>query len=368
MSEFLVSTRKGLFSVAKRDGEWRITGSHFLGDRVSLTCVDRRDGTRYAALDHGHFGVKLHRSDNNGDSWTEIACPAFPPKPEGLSDKDGMGREIPWAVKLIWSLAPGGDDEPGALWCGTIPGALFRSTDRGDSWTLVESLWQHPDRNMWFGGGYDWPGIHSICVDPRDSRRVLAGVSCGGVWRTEDSGETWSVCAKGMRADFMPPEQQGDERTQDPHRVVQCAAHPDRLWTQHHCGIYRSDDDSRTWEEITDVSPSTFGFAVAVHPGDPDTAWFIPAIKDEHRIPVDGKLVVTRTRDGGNSFEALREGLPQEHAYDLVFRHALDVDSTGNLLAFGSTTGSLWVSEDGGDHWQTVSNNLPPIAAVEITS
>ena len=120
------------------------------------------------------------------------------------------------------------------------------------------------------------------------------------------------------------------------------------------------------WEEITEAGPSTFGFATAVDPADPDTAWFVPGIKDEKRIPVGGKLVVTRTRDGGKSFETLREGLPQDHAYDLVFRHALDIDTSGNRLAFGSTTGNLWVSETQGDSWQCVSQHLPPIYAVRF--
>jgi len=135
---------------------------------------------------------------------------------------------------------------------------------------------------------------------------------------------------------------------------------------QHHNGIFRSDDGGKTWVEIKKAGPSTFGFAVVVHPDEPDTAWFIPAIKDEKRIPVDGKVVVTRTRDGGKSFDTLSKGLPQEHAYDLVFRHALDIDGTGNRLAFGSTTGSLWVSEDQGDSWQTVSANLPPVYCVRF--
>ena len=153
---------------------------------------------------------------------------------------------------------------------------------------------------------------------------------------------------------------------QSPQCWMRCRDAPDHLWVQHHNGIFRTTDNAKTWQEITDVKPSTFGFAVAVHPADPKTAWFVPAVKDEHRIPVDGKLVVTRTSDGGDSFEQLTDGLPQEHAYDLVFRHALDVDETGNTLTFGSTTGSLWVSEDQGESWQCISNHLPPIYCVRF--
>ena len=148
--------------------------------------------------------------------------------------------------------------------------------------------------------------------------------------------------------------------------VAQCPAHPDALWVQHHNGIFKSTDAAASWTEIAGVQPSAFGFAVAVHPADPNTAWFVPAVKDEKRYPAEGRVVVNRTRDGGRTFETLTQGLPQEHAYDLVFRHALDVDETGNRLALGSTTGSLWISEDGGDSWQTLSANLPPVYAVRF--
>jgi hypothetical protein len=169
-----------------------------------------------------------------------------------------------------------------------------------------------------------------------------------------------------MRAEFMPPERQYDPNIQDPHLMVQCHANPDVFWVQHHNGIFRSTDAAASWNELSNVKPSAFGFAVAVHPDDADVAWFVPAVKDEKRYPSDGRVVVNRTRDGGKTFETLTRGLPQSHAYDLVYRHALDVDETGNRLAFGSTTGSLWISDDGGEGWQTLSSNLPPIYAVRF--
>jgi hypothetical protein len=150
--------------------------------------------------------------------------------------------------------------------------------------------------------------------------------------------------------------------------VAHCREAPDVLWAQHHNGIFLSEDGAASWREITGVQPSTFGFAVAVHPRDPRIAWFVPAVKDEARYPAGGQVVVTRTRDGGRTFEILRDGLPQQHAYDLVFRHALDVDETGHALAFGSTTGSVWVSDDGGDSWQGIAAHLPPVYAVKFES
>lgn len=361
----LVATRKGLFTLKRRGGEWKIAGADFLADHVSMMLADPRDGRLYAALDHGHFGVKLHRTGDDG-TFEEIAAPAYPEKPESEDDNDIWGKPIPWSTAKIWALEAGGPDEPGVLWCGTIPGGLFRSADRGASWQLVRSLWDHPKRKKWMGGGADLPGIHSICVDPRDARRIQLAVSCGGVWTSNDGGGTWDCSGEGMRAAFMPPDQQYDPDIQDPHRLAQCRADPQRLWVQHHNGIFRSDDGGANWHEIAEAGPSAFGFAVAVHPERRDTAWFIPAIKDEKRIPVAGQVVVTRTRDGGRSFETLRNGLPQEHAYDLVYRHALDIDATGERLAFGSTTGNLWVSDDQGDSWQCISQHLPPIYAVRF--
>lgn len=364
-SQLLIGTRKGLFIYERNHGKWVITQTAFLGAQVPMVLSDPRDKSLYAALNHGHFGSKLHRSLDGGKSWTEITAPAFPPKSADAPDiKCPMrGIPIPWNVEMIWSLETGDADQPGVLWCGTIPGGLFHSKDHGQSWDLVRSLWDRPERAKWMGGGYDYPGIHSICVDPRDSRRVILGVSCGGVWVTEDSGATWQNRAHGMRASYLPPEQGGDPDVQDPHRMVQCPDAPDHFWAQHHCGIFQSTDNLKGWHAVEPVVPSGFGFAVAVHPHDPATAWFVPAVKDE-RIPVDGKLVVNRTRDGGRSFTACTKGLPQEQAYDLVYRHCLEVAPDGNQLAFGSTTGSLWFSEDQGDSWETLSFNLPPIFCV----
>ena len=358
-----VATRKGLFTVDRLGQEsWGVTRTSFLGDPVTMAMRDWRNGgagALYAALNLGHFGVKLHRSEDEGQEWEEIAVPSYGPELQG-TDATSTGPSL----QQIWALEPGGREQEGLLWAGTIPGGLFRSTDDGGSWELIESLWNRPERENWFGGGYDHPGIHSICVDPRDPSHLTVAVSCGGVWVTRDNGETWDCQTAGMFAEYMPPERREDPSIQDPHRLVQCAAQPDALWVQHHNGVFMSTDGGASWTSITSIQPTVFGFAVAVHPSDPDTAWFVPAVKDECRIPVDGKFVVARTRDGGESFDVLRRGLPQEHAYHLVYRHALDVDETGEHLALGSTTGSLWISENGGDSWSNVSTQLPPIYQV----
>ncbi|HET6280675.1 MAG TPA: exo-alpha-sialidase [Polyangia bacterium] len=368
-NRLFVSTRKGLFSFVRGGaGRWEIERVSFLGDAVSLALHDGAgggDGTLYAALGLGHFGVKMRRSSDLGARWDEVAAPAFPPQPEGHVETFADGKPWPWRVEQIWSLETGAH---GSLWCGTIGGGLFQSSDRAASWTLSQSLWDHPKRKAWFGGGAELPGIHSLCVSPRDPRAIVLGVSCGGVWRSEDGGGTWALGGKGMFAEYMPPNLRDDPAIQDPHRVVACRANPDRLWCQHHNGVFRSDDGGRSWETIANVPPAVFGFAVAVDPNDGDTAWFIPAQKDQTRVPVDARIVVSRTRDGGRTWQVLTEGLPQDHAYDLTFRHGLDVDASGRRLAFGSTTGSLWLTEDAGDRWTCLSTHLPPIYAVRFAA
>jgi len=200
----------------------------------------------------------------------------------------------------------------------------------------------------------------TMLLPPDDRGRMLAALNLGhfGVklHASPDAGATWQEVASPTAE---------DQNIQDAHRIQRCAAQPDVLWCQHHGGIWRSTDNAANWHEVK-AQPSSFGFALAVHPEDGNTAWFVPAVKDERRVPVDGAMVVNRTRDGGQTFDTLRRGLPQHNAFDLVYRHGLDVAADGQTLIMGSTTGNLWASGDGGDSWQTVSSHLPPIATVRL--
>lgn len=355
-----VATRKGLFELRRSTAGWRLGPPHFPGEPVTQVLADPADDNWYAALRLGHFGVKVKRSADHGRTWQDVAAPAFPPKPtEGPWKDDPM----PWAVDLVWSLEAGG----GRLWAGALPAGLFVSDDRGESWRLVESLWDRPERGQWFGGGYDHPGIHSILLDPRDPEHVTLAISCGGVWQTRDGGRTWANTSEGLDAGaYMPPERRFDGNIQDVHRLGACAGQPDALWVQHHGGIFRSTDGGMRWQPVASPAPSGFGFAVAAHPADPQRAWFAPAHSDAQRMPVDGRMVVTETRDGGASFVSHGEGLPVRDAYHLVYRHALVCADDGRTLAMGSTTGGLWVSGDEGASWQCVSRDLPPIAALRF--
>ena len=344
---------------------WRVDHAEFLGAQVPVVLAQPGSDELWVALKHGHFGAKMHRSSDGGQSWAEVSAPTYPPKPDDVPDVIDPMRNtaIPWSLELIWCLERA---STGRIWCGTLPGGLFSSDDKGASWQLNMPLWSLPNRSHWFGGGYDVPGIHSICIDPRDPNSISLAISCGGVWQSKDNGNHWSCASKGMRAEYMPPEKAFDPDIQDPHRMVQCTGAPDTFWVQHHNGIFRSNDHCQSWHEVDSKGPSTFGFAVTVHPHNPEIAWFVPAVRDSDRYPADGRFLVTRTQDSGASFECLTSGLPQEHAFHLVYRHGLDIDPAGDVLAMGSTTGGLWISENGGDHWETISHHLPPIYCVRF--
>lgn len=346
----LISTRKGLMIMDRDGAAWHPREMAFPGTTVTLALRDPHDGAIYAALKHGHFGPKLHRSDDDGKNWIEITPPAFP---EGTDGKP--------ALIQIWAL----EAEPGTIWAGGVPAGLFRSNDRGMSWTLVDALWNQPSRAQWFGGGNDAPAMHSVLIDPRTKGNLTVAISCAGVWKSPDAGESWSVEGRGQIATYMPPEKQGELTAQDPHRVVRCASQPDRMWMQHHCGVFRSDDAGLNWTKLT-PPVSEFGFVVAAHPKDPDTAWFVPAISDEQRMVKDGAVRVTVTHDGGKSWNVLEKGLPQKDAYELIYRHGLDVDRSGEHLIMGSTTGALWASSNAGENWSLVNAHLPPIYAVRF--
>ena len=352
----LVGTRKGLIVFSRQATGWRRESEHFVGVQATYVGVDRRHNTVWACLNHGHWGVKLHRSADLGTTWDECDVPTF-----------GWGTEITpgkaASVSYLWTLQPGGADQPQRLYLGTIPGGLFVSDDGGSSWALNEPLWHHPSRKLWFGGGMDDAGIHSVIVDPQDSRHVWVGVSAAGIFETVDDGAKWTSRNQGLRADFLPDPYA--EIGHDPHFVVGCPGEPHVLWQQNHCGIFSSQDGGGQWQNVSQLEgPAKFGFAVAVDPHDAQTAWVIPAVSDEHRVAVDRALCVCRTTDGGASWTRFHEGLPQQDCYDFAFRHALDV--SGDRLAFGTAGGSCYVSDDRGENWTCLGSHLAPVYSVRF--
>ena len=383
----LVGTRKGTFFVQKTAGRWtpRLVGHGGAG--VNFVARDPHTGTLWAALGHGHWGAKLSRSSDDGATWADANQIKYPegarylatPEPsEGDEDAfPGKATLKEATVLKLWTIAFG---QPGRIYVGTIPGGLFESDDGGESFELNLPLWNHESRGgnlferntsgetHWYGtpaseGGDFAPGIHSILVDPRNHDRVLVAVSTAGVLETNDGGRSWRSRNKGMLMDYLP--NPSAEWGHDPHAIALCPGEPDHLWQQNHCGVFYSADGAASWKKVSDPERGVhFGFPVAVDANDGKTAWVVPGRADMQRMAIDGGLFVARTEDGGESWTQLREGLPQENAYDVIYRHALGND--GDRLAFGSTTGNLYVSENRGESWSTVANNLPPIYSVRF--
>jgi hypothetical protein len=353
-----LGTRKGLLRLEHSKEGYRLARLSLEGVPVTYAACDPRSESIWACLDHGHWGQKLSRSSNGGEDWEDVVAPKYP---EGTQRPNGDAATL----RYLWSFQHGGDDQPGRLYFGTEPGGLFRSDDDGASFELVRGLWDHPSHTekFWFGGGRDTPGIHSILVDPRDSRRLTIAISCAGVFRSDDDGETWEGRNKGMTADFLPDP--NSSYGQDPHLIVRSKADPDVLWQQNHCGIFRSVDDAAEWTNVSETGgPADFGFAIATHDTDARTAWVVPLLSDEKRNAIDGALAVCRTNDGGESWQRLSKGLPQEAAFDVTYRHCLD--TTGDLLAFGTTTGNVFISEDSGESWHCAGSHFPPVYSVRF--
>ncbi|MBT8493422.1 MAG: hypothetical protein KJO07_10230 [Deltaproteobacteria bacterium] len=383
MDRILVGTRKGTFAVEKRDRRWRPALVGHAGVGVNFVTRDPNTGKLWALVGHGHWGAKLSVSEDQGKSWEDAAQIKYPEGARYIghevseADPDNPASMIrPATLLKLWYMAFGSD---GALYVGTIPGGLFVSRDGGKSFELNRPLWNHESRGgdlfegngsgktHWFGTpaseGEFAAGLHSITVDPRDPKRVLVAVSTAGVLETTDGGQSWRGANQGMVNDYLPDPDA--EWGHDPHFIELAKNDPDWVWQQNHSGVFVSSDGARTWKQVSDPDKGVhFGFPVAVDDDDGKTAWLVPGKSDNARMTIDGSLFVARTQDGGDSWEQLREGLPQDCAHDVVYRHALD--SSKDVLCFGSTTGNLYVSEDRGESWQTVANNLPPVYSIRF--
>lgn len=347
-----VGTRKGLF-VARSDGrrrDWILEGPHLAGYEVYHAFLDHRDGTSaYAAVRHTVWGVHLHRSPDGGSTWS--LRPSVP-------DHRQEGRPL----RAIWCLAPGHRDEPGTLYAGIEPAGLFVSRDGGIGWEPVSGLNEHPSNASWqpAKGGL---ALHSIHTDPRDRRRIYAAVSAGGVYRSDDGGQNWVPKNQGVRGDYLPDPNPPAGHCE--HRLLLHPARPDRLYRQSHTGTYRSDDRGDTWTEITDGLPSDFGYALTTDPRAPDTVFTIPEESSHLRTTVGGRVRVYRSRDAGATWTALTRGLPQANAYVTILREAIDCDGLDPCgVYFGTSSGHLFASRDGGETWRVIAGFLPRILSV----
>ena len=355
--KLLIGTTKGLVVFEKTGQDWQIKTTHFLGLPVSVIYVNELTNTWWAGISHHHWGQKLHFSTDEGQTWQEVNPPAYP-----LDAQMGSGK--PATLKKIWIIQHGGAAYPNRLWVGTEPGGLFLSENNGQTFQLVESLWNHPSRmnqQQWFGTGRSEPFIHSIVVDPTDQNHIYIAVSCAGIFETKDGGKKWQPCNKGLIAAYLPNPHV--EIGHDPHRLFACTVNPEILWQQNHCGIFRSIDGAKNWQSVSDKNGiANYGFALAIDHQNPERAWVIPAVSDELRIAPKQALTVCRTVDGGQTWQSLTNGLPQENCFDIVFRHALAIQ--GDTLVFGTTTGNVYLSDNQGDGWTCLSNNLARIDCV----
>lgn len=384
-----LATRKGTFKVEKRAGRWQTTLAGHAGVCVNYVARDPNTNRLWALLGHGHWGAKLSISDDDGATWRDNAAQVMYPQGaryigqdmfEDAASEFGVGWKTTTrnaTLLKLWVIGFGGD---GRIWIGTIPGGLFESRDGGASFELNRPLWNHESRGgdlfdsdgtgdtKWFGtpaseGGEFAPGIHSIVVDPRNADRVLIAISTAGVLETTDGGRSWRSRNKGMTMEHNPDP--NAEWGHDPHVIELCRSAPDHVWQQNHVGVFYSDNGAESWRKVSAPDNGVhFGFPVTVDANDGKVAWVVPGRSDQQRTTIDGSLFVARTGDGGASWQQQRNGLPQESAYDIVYRHALD--NRDDIVTFGSTTGNLYLSEDRGDSWSAVSQNLPPIYAVRF--
>jgi hypothetical protein len=374
----LAGTMKGAFvrRSDKQRQEWEVGGPYFPGRAIYALAFDDRNGRQrlWAAVNSSYWGSYLSSSNDFGKTWTEpetygVKLPQNEPTPaapmQDANPATNPAANAELSLKQIWQIALGHPDEPDTLYCGVEPAALFKSNDAGESWSLVRGLYDHPHRSQWMPGGGGLC-LHTILPDPSNNKRLFVAISTGGVYRTDDGGENWQPRNQGVRAQFLPPDQQYPEWGQCVHKIVSHPANPQRMFLQNHWGLYKSENGGDSWTDIANGVPSDFGFAMEVDPNDDSSVYIIPLESDEFRCTPEGKLRLYRTRNAGESWDAIENGLPQENALETVLRDGLSADSlqpTG--IYFGTRSGKLFGSTDSGESWSAILESLPPVVCVK---
>jgi photosystem II stability/assembly factor-like uncharacterized protein len=362
----LVGTRKGAFILAA-DGKrehWTVTGPHFGGWEIYHMKGSPIDPNRlYASQTSGWFGQLVQRSNDGGQTWEPVGNKfAY----EGIPGKHLWydGTPHPWEFKRVWHLEPSLTD-PDTVYAGIEDAAMFRSTDGGQNWHELPGLRGHGSGNYWQPGAGGM-GLHTILIDPSNPERMFIAISAAGVFRTDDAGNNWRPVNSGLKSPYVLPDPDA-EVGHCVHRIAQHRSRPNVLFMQKHWDVMRSDDAGDSWHEISGDLPSDFGFVVDVHTHEPNTVYVVPIKSDSEHYPPDGKLRVYRSRSGGNEWEPLTKGLPQEHCYVNVLRDAMAVDTLDSCgVYFGTTGGQVFVSPDAGENWRPIVQHLPAVLSVEV--
>jgi photosystem II stability/assembly factor-like uncharacterized protein len=355
----MVGTRKGLMIARSTDDRrtWATDDFQFLNQEVYSVAIDtRHDPPRiFAGVGTGHWGPLLTYSDDLGTSWTE---PNEPPIgfPEG-SDA---------SVARVWQIQPATEQQPDVVYAGVEPHALFRSDDRGQSFSLVEGLWEHPDRPSWQPGG-GGACLHTVLTHPTDPDDLMVVMSAAGVYRSQDGGANWKPANRGIQVANVPEDQRFPVFGQCVHKVAFHPANPQRLFAQNHFGVYRSEDRGDSWAPIESGLPSNFGFALVAHPHRPDVLYNFPLQADAERFPPEAKLRVYRTEDAGERWEPLSQGLPKDSYYGAVLRDAMVADSGEPAgVYFGTRLGEVYASRDEGETWSLIAEHLPDVLSIRV--
>ncbi len=383
----LVGTKKGGFiltSDGKRD-KWEVSGPHFAGWEIYHMKGSQVDPDRiYASQTSGWFGQLFQASTDGGKTWFQPgvpagqdALPAFPNKAPNRFNYDTSaetgkpltthqwydGSQKPWEFKRVWHIEPS-PTEARTVYAGIEDAALFKSTDGGESWHELSGLRGHGTGPKWQPGAGGM-GLHTIMIDPKNPDRIYIAISAAGAFRTDDGGKSWKPINKGLSSQFMP-----DPHAEIGHCVHHMAMHPskpDVLFMQKHWDVMRSDNAGDVWTEVSGNLPTDFGFCIDVHAHEPETLYVVPIKSDSLHYPIDGALKVFRSKTGGNEWEALTNGLPQQNCYVNVLRDAMAVDTLDDCgIYFGTTGGQVYVSPNGGDTWQPIADNLPAVLSVEV--
>ncbi|HEU5010728.1 MAG TPA: hypothetical protein VFT33_08535 [Gaiellaceae bacterium] len=351
MTQLLVGTKKGLFVLEGEPGAaFEVTSRHFAGEPVEFATRDPRTGRTLACVTSAFYGPKVFYTDDLSAEWQQAGGVELPEDAEK-------------PLERLWTIVPAEDE--GHLYAGGAPGVLFESRDSGETWELNKAFWEQPTRSEWSPGAGGMC-MHSIATWPGDPSRVALAISAVGVWLTEDGGETWRNGNKNLYPRYLPEEAREDTLTLCVHNMHRAPKRPERLFMQFHGGVYRSDDAGESWTSIADGLPSDFGFPMVIDPDDPDSAFVIPLVADMDRTTPEGKVRVYETRDAGASWTPRGDGLPSDNAYLTILRQAFGGEGSGPSMGlyFGATSGDVFGSGDAGKTWFTAATKLPPVHSV----